>query len=254
MSSTAALPQLSSEQIATYRRDGFTVVRGLLGPEEADHWRRRLMEESARQGERDGFRGGEIFRQQVNLWTEAEDLLGIACHPAITACATQLVGKPLRLWHDHLLVKPPRNTAPTQFHQDQPYWPHRDGPDPISAWIALVDVPARRGCMSFIPGSHARTDLRAQNLHDPRSLFELCPELEYAPKVTLPLRAGDVTFHHGRCAHMANANDTDEERVALATIYMERGTRYDASRPHVVTDPLGLEDGELLQGSRFPDV
>lgn len=255
MTATATIPEITDAQVETYRRDGFTVVRNLLTPEEVVHWRERLLAVSDQLAARSAehVSGGVVFRQQVNLWQADEELLGITCHPAVTACATRLVGQPLRLWHDHLLVKPPHNQAPTQFHQDQPYWPHRDGPDPISAWMALVDVPAERGCMSFIPGSHRRTDLQAQNLRDPRSLFELCPEFEYAPKVTLPLRAGDVTFHHGRCAHMANDNQTDEARVAHVAIYMERSTRY-RCKPHCVTDPLELSEGDLLDGSLFPEV
>jgi ectoine hydroxylase-related dioxygenase (phytanoyl-CoA dioxygenase family) len=75
--------------------------------------------------------------------------------------------------------------------------------------------------MTFIPESQKYTELTAQNLGDARSLFGLCPELMWEPHVTIPLMAGDCTFHHGRCAHMANDNATDEPRVAQSIIFMD---------------------------------
>lgn len=105
--------------------------------------------------------------------------------------------------------------------------------------------------MTFIPGTQERADLRAQNLRDPEDLYLIAPDLRWEPRVTVPLRAGDCTFHHSRCAHMANANDTDEPRVAHVVIYMDAETTY-AAQPHVVTDPLGLRDGQPLDGEMFP--
>jgi len=167
--------------------------------------------------------------------------------------AQKLAGVKLRLWHDHILIKQPRKSTPTEFHQDQPYWPHRESVQPISAWVALCDVPPQRGCMSFIPASHRRTDLAAQNLGDAESLFALAPDLRWERRVTLPLRAGDCTFHHGRCAHMATPNLTDEPRVAHVIIYIDATTRFSGDE-HVVTDPLNLNENDPLDGELFPEV
>lgn len=242
--------QLSDAQIQSYRRDGFVKVPGILSKEEAEEFRVAaldVMEKSK------SLHGGDIFSQHVNVWTHHELLKRLTLHPNITRAATMLAGVPLRLWHDHLLIKRPHNKAPTEFHQDQPYWPHANSRQPISCWIALGDVPVERGCMTFIPGSHTRTDLDAQNLGDKRSLFQKAPELEWETRVTLPLRAGDCTFHHGRCAHMANQNDTDEHRVAMAIIYIDAETTFDG-RVHVVTEPLSLKPGDRIEGELFPAV
>ena len=71
--------------------------------------------------------------------------------------------------------------------------------------------------------------------------------------MTVPLKAGDCTFHHGRCAHMATSNFTDDPRVAHIVIFMETTTTY-SGRGHVVTDPLGLAIGQPIQGEQFPEV
>ena len=69
----------------------------------------------------------------------------------------------------------------------------------------------------------------------------------------MPLQAGDCTFHHGRCAHMATPNLTNEHRMAYVVIYMDRTTTY-SGKSHPVTDPLGIEVGDRLDGELFPEV
>ena len=241
---------LSAEMIAAYRRDGFVHVPRILSPEEVERFRSAALAAAARMK---SYHNSPIFDQFVNVWRQDETMRELTLHPNVAAVAERLAGVPLRLWHDQILIKQPQKSRPTEFHQDQPYWPHANAHHPISAWIALVDVPVERGCMTFIPGSQARTDLPAQNLGDAGSLFSICPELRWAPRVTIPLRAGDCTFHHGRCAHMAAPNQTDEPRVAHVIIYTDAATTYTGKR-HVVTDPLGLTAGQPLEGELFPLV
>ena len=236
--------------VATFREHGFVAVRGLLSPDEAAAFREQALDCTRTVG---ALSKGAVFSQYVNVWTAHEGMRALTLHPRLQKMATLLAGGPLRLWHDQILIKEPHNEAPTEFHQDQPYWPHANAVHPISAWIALQDTPVERGPMTFLSGSHRRTDLPAQRLDNPRSLFEVCPDLEWAPRTTIPLRAGDCTFHHGRCAHMATPNRTDLARVAHIVIFTDAETVYDG-RGHVVTDPLGLKPGQLLDGPLFPLV
>ena len=194
-----------------------------------------------------------IFNQTVNVWTKNEIIRELTLNPRIGAIAEKLAGVPLRLWHDHTLIKPPVKSAPTEFHQDGPYWPHTNKRNALSCWIALVDVPVERGCMTFIPGSHKRQDLRPQDLADSHDLMNIYPELTWEPRVTVPLHAGDCTFHHSYLAHMANANISDVPRVAHIIIYMDADTTFNGSK-HVVTDPLQLKPGDPLDADLFPLV
>lgn len=242
---------LAEESIQDYRRDGFVHVPGIISREEAEEFRLAALELSEHHRDRARKYSREVFSQFVNVWREDEAMKRLTLHPNVAAVAARLAGKPLRLWHDHILIKQPRNEVATEFHQDQPYWPHKDSPDPLSAWIALVDVPVERGCMTFIPGSHSHTGLQAQNLEDADSLFSIAPDLRWEQRVTVPLRAGDCTFHHGRTAHMATPNLTDDPRVAHVVIYMDAETIY-SGKPHPVTDPLDLASGRRLDGEMFP--
>lgn len=254
--------EVTPEEIAFYRENGFVKIEGILTADEVEFYHAealRIAVENSPDKSKDGaYRN--ILNQTVNAWRESEIMKSLTLHPNVTAAAKALAGVPLRLWHDHVLAKDPHNGKVSAWHQDQPFWPHAQSPNPLSCWMALIDVPERRGCMSFIPGAHRRTDLTMQNLNDSRKLFSVAPDLEYATKITVPLRAGDCTFHHGLCPHMANANDTDEYRIAHVAIFMDRDTVYDTTVKgkagrHVLTDPLNLSIGDRLNDAKlFPEI
>lgn len=250
MTTTCSTPVLDEATIAAYRRDGFVRIDNVLSKEECVRYRAEALRLAEAAKER--LTGGDIFQQLVNVWRESPVMAELTLDRRIAGLARQLAGCPLRLWHDHLLIKEPHNGRATEFHQDQPYWPHANSEEPLSAWIALQDVPAERGCMSFIPGSQRHRDLAVQNFHDPDSLYGKCEDLRYEPRVTLPLRAGSLTFHHGRCAHRANPNQTDQHRVAHVVIYMPHGTTFTGT-PHIINaDDVAV--GSELSGELFPDL
>ncbi len=246
---TAATRTLTDDEVAGYRENGFVHLKGVLTPQEVELYR------AAAARAYDALTSlnpdNQMFRQIVQVWKSDPTLRRLTLHSGLANYAIQLAGMPVRLWHDQLLIKKPHNHTPTEFHQDAPYWPHTGGRHQLSAWVALVDVPVERGCMTFIPGSHRRNDLRAIDLTDAHDLFEAAPDLAYEERVTVPLRAGDCTFHNGYLAHTANANDTDEFRFAMVNIYVDAETQYSGS-PHVCTDGLGLTVGEVLPDNEFP--
>ncbi|GAB3925750.1 hypothetical protein GCM10011575_06410 [Microlunatus endophyticus] len=243
---------LPAELIDTYRTDGVVRIRGMLKPEEVQTF---LAAEQAfhQRHKQDSLDKQGTFTQLVNVWQQDETLAQLTLHPRIAAAAKQLTGIPLRIWHDHMLVKEPHNNKPTFFHQDRPYWPHTGDRQSLSCWIALVDVPPERGCMTFLRGTQHLTGLRPQNLAEEEDLFGLAPDLRWLPRITYPLRAGDVTFHTSYTGHMALDNRTDSARYAHITVYMDAETRFNGN-PHIVTAPLDLTEGDPLAGENFPQV
>ncbi|WP_026163099.1 phytanoyl-CoA dioxygenase family protein [Kribbella catacumbae] len=241
---------ITDELVAEYRQNGFVRVPGILSQEEVERFRAAATAYLERHREESLEKGG-VFKQLVNVWQHDGVGRELTLHPQVARVAEQLAGVPVRVWHDQLLVKEPHNNAATEFHQDRPYWPHLNDRHSLSAWIALVDVPPERGCMTFLPGSQHQTSLQPQNLHDEDDLFQLDPSLRWIPRVTVPLRAGDCTFHNSYTGHMALPNRTDLARLAHVTIYMDATTQYNG-RPHPITDPLNLHPGTPLDSETFP--
>ncbi|MEV5753874.1 phytanoyl-CoA dioxygenase family protein [Actinoallomurus sp. NPDC052308] len=248
-SSRTTPESLSEEVVSAYRRDGFVHVPGVISRADAARFAEAAL--AARNTVRD-HHDGMIFTQLLQLWRHDETLRELTLNPDLAAIAGRLAGIPLRLWHDQLLIKEPHNGAATEFHQDQPYWPHAGSRHALSAWIALVDVPVDRGCMTFIPGSQHLDGLRSQDLSDHADMFTVAPELQWERRVTVPLRAGDCTFHNSRLAHSATPNLTGDPRIAHVVIYVDADLTLAAEPAHPVTDPLGLTAGRPLPDEHFP--
>lgn len=240
---------VTDEQIAAYRRDGFVRIPGVIGSNDVTRFAAAAL--AARDRQTQDGPPDATFTHIMQLWQQDKVLRELTLSPVLAAAATALAGVPLRLYHDHLMIKEPHNGAPTEFHQDQPYWPHLGSRHSLSAWVALVDVPAPRGCMTFIPGSHLMEGRHRQDLRDADNLMRAAPELVWAPRVSVPLRAGDCTFHHSLTAHSASPNLTDDPRIAHVIVYMDVDTRYDP-RKRPVGEPL-IEHAGVIEGVPFPD-
>ena len=246
-----ALVTLDEETISAYRRDGVVRIRNIIGRDEAARFAAAALATSGRAD--DNYEGSKIFNQYVNVWQQNDVLKELTLDPRLAAAATALAGVPVRIWHDQLLIKAPHNGAATEFHQDAPYWPHAGSRASLSAWIALVDVPVERGCMTFIPGSQNHQDLRSQDLSDRDDLFRAAPDLRWEERLTIPLQAGDCTFHNAYLAHSATPNLTDDPRIAHVNIYFDAAATYTGAG-HIVTDGLGLTVGAPLEHDLFPRV
>lgn len=238
---------VSDETVESYRERGFVRIPQVLTPEEVARFRDALLAYSQKAAT---LTADAVFNQFVDVWRNDTTIAELTLNQRLAGVAAKLAGVRLRLWHDQMLIKPPHNGAATEYHQDRPYWPHQSA-NALSAWIALVDVPVERGCMTFVPGSQHRRDLTRQDLNDAGSLVGMWPEIEWSERVTLPLRAGDCTFHNAFTAHTANANHTDDPRAAHVVIYTDVDTIY-TGEPHVVSDPLDLTVGSPLPDGQFP--
>lgn len=197
----------------------------------------------------------------VDGWEHHDTLRELALHPRLGAIAEDLAGMPLRLWGGEVLVKRAQEDRPTGLHDDETT-ELLNSRISLNAWIALVDVPVERGCLTFLPGSHRRPEperiaLTGTNLGDlarddaDSYLLNHWPDLRWSPRVTVPLRAGDVTFHHRRTAHAAGANHTDDDRTAMVITYTDANATYQPVAGH---DPLPYQPGQALPDERYPRV
>ncbi len=244
---------ISEQMLDEYRRNGIIKVEQVISREEAARYREvtlQLLESDPKGG---SVNYAEAFHQYVDVWRDNDLLQLLTLHPKVGTIAEQLAGIPMRLWHDHTLAKEPSKAQPTAFHQDQIKWPFAKPRHTLSAWIALQDTPVERGCMSFIVGSHEVEDLPNIGTADQERWKVEKPDLEWWLRLTVPLKAGDCTFHNGMIMHAAGANLTEEWRVAHVVIFVDREAVYSGQK-HVVTDSLGLEAGRRMPDDRFPPV
>ncbi|HZP83634.1 MAG TPA: phytanoyl-CoA dioxygenase family protein [Chthonomonadaceae bacterium] len=231
--------QLTAEQIASYRKNGFLVIENFLDADELARWQTATQEAVderlaskgilTNQGDPDAYYA-QVFTQCLKLADTHPVMRELMFDPRLGRMAATLAGVDgIRIWHDQALFKPPFGN-PTAWHLDDPYWSF-DSRDAISIWVALDDATLANGCMWYIPGSHLTATYEnvgiGQNQAD---LFRVYPQWREIEPVAGPCPAGSAVFHNGLTAHGAGANMTNRPRRAMTCAYMPDGSVFNGKR------------------------
>lgn len=249
--------QLSEPEIAGYRTNGFLVVEELLSPSELAQWRDavdRVIEQDLVKPPADSAAGrARVFDQRMNLRRVSEAIRPLVEDRAIGKLIAQLEGvDAVRVYLDQALVKGPYG-APTQFHQDLPWWPF-DSNHAATIWIALDDATVQNGCLYFVPGSnHLELTYRSDLGSQLGAIFDDNPEITQAP-VPGAVPAGGCTFHNARTIHGAGANMTPGRRRAMTVAFMPDGARFNGTRDLRALGAEYLDTlavGDLLQNEEL---
>lgn len=194
----------------------------------------------------------------------------LALHETIGAMAARLMQTDeVRLWHDQLLYKPGQGSGQQSragnvgWHQDYGYW-RCAPPTLITAWVALVDVDLRNGCMQVVPGSHRwgllpHSDFFESDLDTMREKIAAHTGKPFET-AACALPAGAVSFHHCLTIHGSGPNLSDGPRRSLAIHLMPADARYVGGSPddnHMnakLMQQRGGSDGDLFKGDLWPTL
>lgn len=238
---------LSLEQIASYRENGHTLLRGVVSPAEMAVYGPAIVEatmryntETRRLEERDTYK--KAFLQIMNLWTrdDTHAVRRFVLARRFAKIAAELMGmERVRLYHDQALFKE-AGGGYTPWHQDHHYWP-LDTDRTITMWMPLVDVTPEMGVMRFASRSHTGGYLGEFAISDAsEAVFQaFIAERGFRLSQPQPMAAGDATFHSGWTLHTAAPNTTSTIRKVMTIIYYPDGTR--------VVDPVGESRQKDLQ-------
>lgn len=247
---------ITSGQIAAYRRDGFLVLERFLDLPELRQWRevtreavrQRLEQRSGmtNQDDPDSFYAN-VFTQCVRLADTSPEMKEIIYDSRLAALAGALAGVDgIRIWHDQALFKEPYGN-PTAWHLDNPYWSFYS-PQAISVWVALDDATLENGCLWYLPGTHKEARFEGPGIgHNMADLFKVYPQWRKLEAVPAPCPAGGAVFHNGLTAHAAGANMTNTARRAMTCGYMPEGSTFNGQRNVLRQDLFErLQPGDVL--------
>ena len=149
---------------ASFERDGFVVVRGLLPRGDvlalrahADSLIQGAVRHAASPYIQTAFdEAGEIKLVKASGLVDRDARFhDLASRDALVDVVESLVGAGARRFRDVLIVKPARTGGVFSYHQDSAYW-DVEPKSLVSCWIGLGDVTAERSCLSVVPGTHTR--------------------------------------------------------------------------------------------------
>jgi ectoine hydroxylase-related dioxygenase (phytanoyl-CoA dioxygenase family) len=163
-----------------------------------------------------------------------------------------LKAKKLKLFFDQLIVRKIGSSKITQIHQDLPFWPIA-GVHTCGVWIPLTPIERDSGPLSYVLGSHISTELFSN--YPPHGLPYRSKDDFPLAKSFCDMSPGDFLAHHPRTAHWSDACSTTSGRaVYIAAFAGEKEIFHSRAAAMRFPIPLGLGNGDRLEGALFPDV
>lgn len=256
--------RLTEEQIEFYHENGYLAGIKMLDDEQLHALRDELAElvDPAHPGNElfYEFNANEsadpnlILFHALGAWRIKTGLHDLLWHPAFAVPASQLLGGPVRFWHDQIFYKPAHHGGIVIWHQDYSYWTRTTPMAHLSCWIGLDDSTRDNGCLHYVPRSHRWQLLpRANFANDMDAVLEsLTPSqrAEFKP-VAIELKAGECSFHHPLMVHGSYANNTDRPRRAVVLNAFRDGVTSASDEPMLEGVPP-IPAGEKMAGQFFP--
>lgn len=217
---------------AQFRQQGYSVIRGLFTPEEAEDVRLAIEEASTRMpGAGPSTSGSMIFH--VNCFRFSDRLRDLTADPRLVRYVRELAGDSYWIRWDQCVAKGP-GAPEFPWHQDNAYNGLKD--EHFQVWIALSPMTEDNGGVWFAPGSHRQGRLphRREGAHH---VYEGGIQEE----VLIDAQPGDVVLFSSLMLHRTRENRSSDPRWAYVLEFM-RGRDFDpvCERPYLMV----VENGE----------
>ena len=256
--------RLSAEQIEFYETNGYLAGLRLLTDDQVDALRAELSQLTD-----PTHRGNKLFYEYhtnestdpnqtlfhaLGAWRVVPGFHDLLWNQAFLVPASQLLGGPVRFWHDQLFYKPAHHGGIVAWHQDYSYWTRSKPMAHLSCWIGLDDSTRENGCVHYIPGSHLWNLLPITGLaHDMDSIQTVLTDEQKAnfKPVAIELKKGEASFHHPLMVHGSFENRTaHSRRAAVINVFLD-GVKSNSDLPLLEGVPA-ITKGEKIQGQFFP--
>jgi len=197
---------------------------------------------------------GTVLFHALGAWRVSQAFHDLIFLPRIVRAAEALLNGPVRLWHDQVFVKPPRDGAVVEWHQDYSYWTRTKPVAHLTCWIGLDDSTEDNGCVRYVSGSHRWDLLPRYPLSKGMSeVFKYLTDEQRAGFDPVPaiLKAGEASFHHSFVLHGSYENTSNRPRRAAVINFIRDGVCSDSDEPLLDGVPV-IPRGDKIEGRFFP--
>jgi ectoine hydroxylase-related dioxygenase (phytanoyl-CoA dioxygenase family) len=219
---------LTEDQIETFHRDGYVVIKNFCGNQEIDKLYTTAIEDSAITGHSLDLNDLSGKKTRLSLWfTPGNDVFGYLTRSEkmIHAVSPLLDSdSPVCHFHSKLMQKEPRVGGAWEWHQDYGYWYKNQFMYPeqlISVMVALTKANKENGCLQVIKGSHklGRVNHGFSGEQVGADMIMVNNALRTMELVYCELDPGDALVFHSNLLHRSEANLSDYPRWSIISCY-----------------------------------
>ena len=220
--------QLTTEQIATYNRDGYLIIKNFISSEAVDKLYGIATSDDTLTKHAFDLNDQTGKKTKLTLWyTPGNDAYGLLTKSKriVDSVADLLEGdSPICHFHSKLLQKAPKVGGAWEWHQDYGYWYKNEFLFPnqmMSVMVAITDANKANGCIQVIRGSHQMGRIEhgfaGEQVGASQHYVELA--LKSMDLVYVEINAGDALFFHSNLLHRSEANLSEKARWSIISVY-----------------------------------
>ncbi len=220
--------QLSTQQIESYKKDGFVIVKNFLNQEEVEKLYSIATNDDALNKHAFDLNDQSGKKTKLTLWyTPGNDAYGLLTKSErMVNSVDKLMEGDSAVCHFHskLMQKEPRVGGAWEWHQDYGYWYKNEFlfPDQMmSVMIAITKADKENGCLQVIKGSHKMGRLEhgfaGEQVGASQHYVDLA--LKTMELIYVEIVPGDALFFHSNLLHRSEANLSDAPRWSLISVY-----------------------------------
>jgi ectoine hydroxylase-related dioxygenase (phytanoyl-CoA dioxygenase family) len=256
--------RLTDRQIDFYQENGYVAGIRMLNDDQVDTLRTELdaladsghpsRELFYEYNSNESTDPGTTLFHALGAWRVSPAFHDLLWNPAFLMPASQLLGAPVRFWHDQIFYKPAHHGGIVAWHQDYSYWTRTRPMAHLSCWIGLDDSKIENGCLHYVPRSHRWDLLPVTGLADDMNAIQCvlneAQKKEFQP-VPIELNKGEASFHHPLMVHGSFENKTDRPRRAVVLNAFADGVVSASDQPPLEGVPPIPVD-QKMAGQFFP--
>jgi ectoine hydroxylase-related dioxygenase (phytanoyl-CoA dioxygenase family) len=219
---------LSKEQIDSFKRDGYVVVKNFCSKQEIDRLYGIALADDAMRKNALDLNDQFGKKTKLSLWfTPGNDVFGyLTRSEKMVYGAGQLLESdaPVCHFHSKLMQKEPKVGGAWEWHQDYGYWYKNQFMFPdqlLSVMVALTKANKENGCLQVIKGSHklGRVNHGFAGEQVGADMIMVNNALKTMELVYCELEPGDALFFHSNTLHRSEANLSDHPRWSIISCY-----------------------------------
>jgi ectoine hydroxylase-related dioxygenase (phytanoyl-CoA dioxygenase family) len=202
-----------SQLKSSFEKNGFVSPISIVDLETANSYRNILENVEQKIGH---------LNYRYKIHTALDFVYKLATNERLLDKIEELLGPNILIYNASFVIKEPNTKTHISWHQDLTYWGFNDDKQ-VAAWVALSDASEESGCMHMIPESHKNGQIAHKFIADKNNLLHHGQTIENVSEdgaVSLPLRAGEASLHHGWTMHTSYPNKSSDRRIGLNINYI----------------------------------
>jgi ectoine hydroxylase len=219
---------ISPEQVQSYHRNGYVILRELFDHEEIGLLRRTAQEDRKLDELSYNRADGEGGVVRLTLWNHpGNTIYGMFARcQRIVGTAEKLLEGEVYHYHSKMILKDAKVGGAWAWHQDYGYWYENGVLFPLLTSVMIAVDPATRenGCLQVIKGSHLIGRIEHGKTGDQAGadLERVNEALRRLELVYCEMNLGDAVFFHCNTLHRSDQNRSENSRWSLICCYNAR--------------------------------